>query len=252
MNTMLIMNTLRLRTTGLLVASLGLGVMASQAAADPSFSCSDKLSETEAVICSDEKLSRLDVDLAKTYERALDDVSERRAQSLRDEQKAWIRRRDDCRFDKDCIRHAYSDRLGELGGERHDAAMRSDDRHRSRPASDDMVGSTFLQHNGSGLQIFNGPHDHVEFRYTSVRAGLAAREGDVLFRGVMSEGGRVAGTAFVFRQGCPPAPYDVSGTQTESRIVLKGPAPVREPDSCRIARYDDSVASARLEFTIAE
>jgi uncharacterized protein YecT (DUF1311 family) len=244
------MNTLRLRTTALLV--VGLGLSASPALADPSFSCSDKLSETEAVICSDEKLSRLDTDLAKAYERALDDVSDRRQQLLRDEQKAWIQRRNDCRFDKVCVRRAYTERLGELGGERHDASTRPDDRHPSRPPNDDMVGSTFLQHNGSGLQIFNGRHDHVEFRYTSVRPGLSAREGEVLFRGVMSEGGRITGTAFVFKQGCPPAPYDVSGMQTARRIVLRGPAPVHEPSSCDIATYDDSVASARLEFTIAE
>ena len=246
----LAMNALRLRTASLLVA--GLGLSASPAIADPSFCRSDKLSETEAVICSDEKLSRLDADLTRAYERALDDASERRQQSLRDEETAWIARRNDCRFHKDCISRAYSDRLDELGGERRDSTTQSDDRHRSRPANDDMVGSAFLQHNGSGLQIFNGPHNHVEFRYANVREGLTAREGDVLFRGVMSEGGRVAGTAFVFKRGCPPAPYDVSGTQTASRIVLKGAAPVHEPDSCNIARYDDSVASARLEFTIAE
>jgi uncharacterized protein YecT (DUF1311 family) len=248
------MRTFRLRAAGLLVAVLGvsLGLAASPATADPSFSCSDKLSETEAVICSDAKLSRLDTELAKTYERALDDASDRRQQSLRNEQRDWVQRRNGCRFDKDCIRRAYSDRLGELDGERHDASARPDDRHPSRPLNDDMVGSTFLQHNGSGLQIFNGRHDHVEFRYTSVRPGLSAREGEVLFRGVMSEGGRIAGTAFVFKQGCPPAPYDVSGTQTARRIVLRGPAPVHEPGSCDIATYDDSVASARLEFTIAE
>jgi len=246
------MDRFLLRAAGMLL--VGLGLMTSPAIAHPSFSCSGSLSETEAVICSDDALGRLDVDLSIAYERALEDLSKRRQESMRDDQRAWLERRNECRFDKACIRSAYTDRLDELAdGERQDRPAEGESRRPSRPSDDDdMVGSTFMQHNGSGIQMLTGSHGRVEFRYTNVRAGLSAREGDVLFRGTLSERGGVNGTAFVFKRGCPPAPYHVSGHQTNTRIVLKGEAPVHEPDSCSIARYDETVPSGTLEFIIAE
>jgi hypothetical protein len=115
---------------------------------------------------------------------------------------------------------------------------------------DEIEEKTPLGHNGSGvLMTRRGPQ--VTMTYSSVRDGLSVQEGELLFSGTIT-GNRLHGTAYTFRRGCPPAPYAVSGIQTSARIVLRGPAPVRESAGCNVIGYDDSAASATLQFDIAE
>lgn len=123
----------------------------------------------------------------------------------------------------------------------------------SSGARAEMSGSMFMGHNGSTIQEFSEiGNDRVEYRYSSVRPGLSAHEGDVLFRGTKSSRGVVKGTAYVFKRGCPPAGYEVTGRQTNDRVVLRGAAPVHAAGSCDVVRHDPNAASATLVFTIAE
>lgn len=120
-------------------------------------------------------------------------------------------------------------------------------------ASAEMGGGMFMGHNGSTMQEFselNSPK--VEYRYSTVRPGMSAHDGDVLFRGTKSDRGELKGTAYVFKRGCPPAGYEVTGRQTNDRVVLRGAAPVHAATSCDIIRHDRNVGSATLVFTIAE
>tara|TARA_R110002020_G_scaffold5971_7_gene24601 strand:+ start:1007 stop:1987 length:981 start_codon:yes stop_codon:yes gene_type:complete len=48
----------------------------------------------------------------------------------------------------------------------------------------------------------------------------------------------IRGTAYVFKKGCPPAPYQVTGRQDGwHTLVLKGAAPVRSKTGCKVIDY---------------
>jgi uncharacterized protein len=222
------------------------GTMSRPAVADPSFDCSGSLSQTETVICSDDALSQLDIRMAAAYRRALASVSGRDLESMRADQKAWIAQRDACGFDKACIRTAYRDQLAALEAVRPAAAPPP------RPAArGDIEEKTVLGHNGSTIEMVK-KGSAVEMRYAGVRPGLSVPEGSVLFRGTVGDSGHMQGTAYTFKRGCPPADYKVTGQQTNNRIVLRGPAPVRDSQSCDVVGYDDAAPSSTLVFDIAE
>lgn len=117
--------------------------------------------------------------------------------------------------------------------------------------SNEIEEKTALGHNGSGVTMTR-KGNRVTMIYSSVRPGLSVQDGAMLFSGTFSGSNRIQGTAYTFRRGCPPAPYPVSGIQTNSKIVLRGAAPVRESSGCNVIDYDDSAASATLQFDIAE
>jgi len=121
------------------------------------------------------------------------------------------------------------------------------------PARDDNAPEekTFLGHNGSTVEMTKRGHQ-ITMRYSSVRAGLSAQEGSLLFRGIVSDNNSIQGTAYTFRRGCAPAGYAVTGRQTNRKIVLHGAAPVRDRSGCEIVGYDGNGPSATLEFDIAE
>jgi hypothetical protein len=128
-----------------------------------------------------------------------------------------------------------------------------------RAAHAGMVGGMFMGHHGSTIQEFSeAGSDNIEYRYSSVRPGLPVKEGDVLFRGTKSGGGNssepyvLKGLAYVFKRGCPPAGYAVTGQQTNTAVVLHGAAPRRDPHSCDVAGYDRDGKNATLVFDIAE
>ena len=89
-----------------------------------------------------------------------------------------------------------------------------------------------------------------EFRYEQPRAGMTdedARKGTLLFKGVAREG-NYEGTAYIFKRGCNPAPYRVSGPILDDsrRVLMRGNAP-RLNDRCQIIGH---IADS-LEFTLA-
>lgn len=83
----------------------------------PSFDCSKARAWAEKVICSDPELAALDQELASAYRSARARHSDTRSDSLKQEQRAWLRRRDACEGRPQsfgCLRRAYEIRISEL------------------------------------------------------------------------------------------------------------------------------------------
>lgn len=97
----------------LLFTSLGAGV-----AAAAGFDCSSiaQDQEVEAAICADDALSALDDQVTRLYNQARIDLASRGQpfDSLRDDQRAWLRERGVCGADVQCIRDAYQRRVAIL------------------------------------------------------------------------------------------------------------------------------------------
>jgi uncharacterized protein len=87
-----------------MVMLVGMTIAAAPALAAPSW-CSGQLSPTEAVICSDQELSALDARLNDVYKAALATVDP--SEDVHGAQKSWIAFRNDCGYDKNCLREAY-------------------------------------------------------------------------------------------------------------------------------------------------
>ncbi|CAN5252064.1 hypothetical protein BH10PSE8_BH10PSE8_04450 [soil metagenome] len=93
-------------------------------------------------------------------------------------------------------------------------------------------------HNGSVMQVSKESGRIVYEDPKPSIAGTVSR-GTTLFEGRF-DGKRVSGTAYVFKKGCDPAPYPVAGSLERDpngageRLVLSGPAPKRDRNSCAI------------------
>jgi uncharacterized protein len=88
----------------------------------PSFECSTTAPMDEVTICADRSLAALDRQLDDLYQRTLAAVTRSEANSIRDDQRAWLKRRQDCDIDKACIRAAYQTRIDALQSELRDAS----------------------------------------------------------------------------------------------------------------------------------
>ncbi|MCE7028137.1 hypothetical protein [Jiella avicenniae] len=112
------------------------------------------------------------------------------------------------------------------------------------------VAYDLYDHNGSLMRL-DDSGGRVTIRYETPKRGLAkhgVRPGTVLFRGRF-EGRGLAGVAYVFRQGCEPAAYNVAGPATGGgTIYLTGAAPIRAKGSCRVTGYSENSGNARLVF----
>ncbi len=89
-------------------------VGAVRATARPSFDCRQARNSAERSICSDPGLADLDVQMARRYARMQNNIDGRPAEILRDEQRAWLRRRDACTTSA-CIRALYETRAATMG-----------------------------------------------------------------------------------------------------------------------------------------
>lgn len=72
---------------------------------------------------------------------------------------------------------------------------------------------------GHQLVVVNG---EATATYATPKASLLAsgiQEGSVVFKG-FEEGNRISGTAYTYRKGCAPAPYEVVGYFSGNNIVL--------------------------------
>ncbi len=86
-------------------------------AADPSFDCDRPKGEIETLICGDDELAALDVELAKAFAGALARSAANNVQDLRSSQDDWVKARNACRQADDkrgCAIDAYRKRLGEI------------------------------------------------------------------------------------------------------------------------------------------
>lgn len=105
------------------------------------------------------------------------------------------------------------------------------------------------EHNGSVINWFV-VNDEATATYATPKPSLLAsgiEEGNVVFKGV-EEGNRISGTAYTYRKGCSPAPYEVVGYFSGDDIVLSGPSPVRAKGSCDVIRYTLDSPNAKLVF----
>ncbi|WP_058633486.1 hypothetical protein [Aureimonas ureilytica] len=109
-----------------------------------------------------------------------------------------------------------------------------------------------FDHSGSEVAI---DHDRGLLVYISPKPSLrgVVRPGQVLFRGTIpATGGTAKGTAFVFRKGCRPAGYSVTGAFSQNAdrptLLLTGHAPRRAKSGCGILAHDHGGPNSRLEF----
>jgi hypothetical protein len=106
-----------------------------------------------------------------------------------------------------------------------------------------------LLHNGSEIGAL---FDRGAFRmyYDTPKPSLneaGVYRGTLLFDGTASNG-RIKGTAFAFRKGCPPAPYQVEGVaQGDAGFELSGPGPVFGP-GCAVVGLSWKSPHSRLVF----
>jgi hypothetical protein len=92
--------------------------------------------------------------------------------------------------------------------------------------------------------------DKIKATYSRPKPSLEAagvKEGAVLFEGDY-EGNRIVGTAYAFKSGCAPAPYQVIGMEQGSQIILRGPGPVRSKTGCDVIGYSAKSPHAELKF----
>ncbi|MCH9765079.1 MAG: hypothetical protein K0U34_03680 [Alphaproteobacteria bacterium] len=108
-------------------------------------------------------------------------------------------------------------------------------------------------HNGSKMRV-TLEEDTFVIRYVKPKRSLrrhGVRNGTVLFSGHISGNRKVEGEANVFRSGCDPEPYWVTGRYRKSRrsFTLRGDAPKRISGGCEVVDYTSSGSNARLSFT---
>jgi hypothetical protein len=123
----------------------------------------------------------------------------------------------------------------------------------TNPVSDAVrtLGSRFssretLEHNGSIVELQRSRAGTIEIRYREPRAALAIEPGTLLFRGAERDG-QIRGEAFVFKTGCAPAGYEVSGRREAGVLFLEGAAP-RRGSGCALAGLSKSSVHSRLVF----
>jgi uncharacterized protein len=81
-----------------------------------SFRCSGRLTATEAAICGNGQLSRLDSEMASTYFRAINAVSPALRKRLQRDQVQWLGSRNACGGNAGCLTALYNDRLNTMYG----------------------------------------------------------------------------------------------------------------------------------------
>lgn len=90
------------------------GLMLSFAAQGASFDCGKAITDVEKRVCDNPIISKLDEELGKLYQDAMNKANEEEKQRLMTEQKHWLKHtRNRCR-DEPCLRVAYWSRQAEL------------------------------------------------------------------------------------------------------------------------------------------
>lgn len=111
-----------------------------------------------------------------------------------------------------------------------------------------------INHNGSGMWV---SQDLSVIYYDKPKASIAGTvsPGTVLYRGdpiTTFSGQVVTGLAHTFRKGCEPAPYPVTGgVARDGSLVLRGAAPIREQNGCKVIGYTEDSGNATLVFTFS-
>lgn len=102
-------------------------------------------------------------------------------------------------------------------------------------------GTQGWMHNGSEMKLIaNG--NKRRFVYEIPRSGLSSvgiKRGETVFEGTR-DGNSYSGTAYIFKSGCDPQGYPVSGSvaSDERSITMTGQRP-KVASGCRVDRYED-------------
>lgn len=102
----------RFTLCGALAASMF--ALAPTPAESQSFNCARASTPTERAICQNPMLGNLDEEMADIYQNVRARLSGNNRQVLIDEQRAWLRARDNCGASVGCIQDAYNWQIGEL------------------------------------------------------------------------------------------------------------------------------------------
>ena len=95
------------------VAALTMAAGAAQAA--PEFSCRNAQRAAEVAICRSAHLSKLDTRMTGLYDELMGAYySSRERSNLKNYQRAFLRTRDFCGFNENCIKGAYLDQISVL------------------------------------------------------------------------------------------------------------------------------------------
>lgn len=99
-------------------AAVVLGLMSMAAQAGPSFDCQKDTGLTEQVICANPELGNLDAEMSRHYFDLINDggVAPDTRQWAKQSQRAWLRERNGCGANFDCLRNVYQRRVNELSG----------------------------------------------------------------------------------------------------------------------------------------
>lgn len=79
-----------------------------------SFDCKSAQASDEQAVCSSLTLNDLDVRMATLYEVATHLVAMGQRGAMQDDQKAFLKARAACKFNKICIGNAYKARIGQI------------------------------------------------------------------------------------------------------------------------------------------
>lgn len=99
-----------------------------------------------------------------------------------------------------------------------------------------------FDHNGSAMTV-SPSFGTILYRDPKKSISGTVKPGALLFKAASpwdpyDDNAVIKGTAYVFKRGCDPAPYEVSGHQQGwHTLVLKGAAPVREKNGCKVVGY---------------
>lgn len=109
-----------------------------------------------------------------------------------------------------------------------------------------------FDHNGSAM-IIDPDAGTIIYRDPKKAIAGTVKSGALLFKAnagwdPYDDTAVIKGVAYVFKKGCEPAPYEVSGRQHGwHTLVLKGPAPVREKTGCKVIGYKNN-GNSTLKF----
>ena len=107
-------------------------------------------------------------------------------------------------------------------------------------------------HNGSQTDV-DPAKGTIMYREPKKSISGTVKPGALLFKAdapwdIYDDNAVVRGTAYVFKKGCAPAPYTVSGHHEGwHTLVLQGPAPVREKNGCKVIDYKNN-GNSTLKF----
>lgn len=130
----------------LLCLSLTFGATASTQAA--SFDCAKATSDVEHSICNNPDLSSLDGQLSENYQSAIASLPGDQADALRIGQRSWLKQRDACNGQENCLSDLFSQRAAELQETAKQAATKLDSIIASIPADPVAAAQQLRQYRG--------------------------------------------------------------------------------------------------------